>query len=168
MKHLLMIQLFFWAGLAHGDEKKNQFKVAGKTFEVPPAWKVEKPSSRMRKAQYKSGKTEIVVFYFGAGQGGGVEANVSRWLSQFKEPKDKLSSKVEKVEIKKSKITTVSARGTYMSGPPFGQKVPVPGHALRGAIIECNGGPIFIKMTGPIDEVLSFAKDFDKTVRSGL
>ena len=168
MKHLLMIQLFFWAGLAHGDEKKNQFKVAGKTFEVPPAWKVEKPSSRMRKAQYKSGKTEIVVFYFGAGQGGGVEANVSRWLSQFKEPKDKLSAKVEKVEIKKSKVTTVSARGTYMSGPPFGQKVPVPGHALRGAIIECNGGPIFIKMTGPKDEVLSTSKDFDKTVRSGL
>ena len=122
----------------------------------------------MRKAQYKTGKTEIVVFYFGAGQGGGVEANVSRWLSQFKEPKDKLSAKVEKVEIKKSKVTTVSARGTYMSGPPFGQKVPVPGHALRGAIIECNGGPIFIKMTGPKDEVLSTSKDFDKTVRSGL
>ena len=163
-----MIHLLFWSGLANGDEKKNQFEVAGKTFEVPPAWKVEKPSSRMRKAQYKTAKTEIVVFYFGAGQGGGVEANVSRWLSQFKEPKDKLSAKVEKVEIKKSKVTTVSARGTYMSGPPFGQKVPVPGHALRGAIIECNGGPIFIKMTGPKDEVLSTSKDFDKTVRSGL
>jgi hypothetical protein len=63
MKHLLMIHLLFWAGLAHGDEKKNQFKVAGKTFEAPITWKVEKPSSRMRKAQYKSGKTEIVVFY---------------------------------------------------------------------------------------------------------
>ena len=163
-----MIHLLFWSGLAHGEEKKNQFKVAGKTFEVPVTWKVENPRSRMRKAQYKTGKTEIVVFYFGAGQGGGVEANVSRWLSQFKEPKDKLSAKVEKVEIKKSKVTTVSARGTYMSGPPFGQKVPVPGHALRGAIIECNGGPIFIKMTGPKDEVLSTSKDFDKTVRSGL
>jgi hypothetical protein len=168
MKHLLMIHLLFWAGLAHGDEKKNQFKVAGRTFEVPSSWKVEKPSSRMRKAQYKNGKAEIVVFYFGAGSGGSVEANVDRWIGQFKEPKDKLSAKVEKVDVKKSKITTVSAKGTYMSGSPFGQKVPMPNYAMRGAIIECEGGPIFIKMTGPIDKVLSSAKSFDRTVRSGL
>ena len=168
MKYLLMISFLSWAGLAHGEEKNNQFKVAGKTFEVPSSWKVEKPSSRMRKAQFKNGKAEIVVFYFGAGSGGSVEANVNRWIGQFKEPKEELSAKVEKAEYKKSKITTVSAKGTYMSGPPFGQKVPMPNHAMRGAIIECDGGPIFIKMTGPIDEVLSSAKIFDKSVRSGL
>ena len=168
MKHLILIHLLFWAGLAHGDEKKNQFKVAGKTFEAPVTWKSEKPSSKMRKAQYKNGKAEIVVFYFGAGSGGSVEANVNRWIGQFKEPKEELSTKVEKTEVKKSKITTVSAKGTYMSGSPFGQKIPMPNYAMRGAIIECEGGPIFIKMTGPMNEVLSFAKDFDKTVRSGL
>lgn len=168
MKYLLIIPFLFWAVLAHGEENKNQFKVAERTFEVPSSWKVEKPSSRMRKAQYKNGKAEIVVFYFGAGSGGSVEANVDRWIGQFKEPKEKLSTKVEKVEVKKSKITTVSAKGTYMSGSPFGQKVPMPNYAMRGAIIECEGGPIFIKMTGPIDEVLSSAKSFDKAVRSGL
>ena len=72
------------------------FVVAQRTFQVPETWKAEQPSSKMRKAQYKFGKTEIVVFYFGAGGGGSADANVSRWLGQFKEPKEELSSKVEK------------------------------------------------------------------------
>ena len=55
-----------------------------------------------------------------------------------------------------------------MSGPPLGQKVPMANYAMRGAIIECKGGPIFIKMTGPVDEVTKSAADFDKTARSGL
>ena len=124
----------------------------------------------MRKAQYKNGKTEIVVFYFGAGSSGSVEANINRWLGQFNEPKEKLSAKVEKKKIKSDTITTVSAKGTYMSGPPLGQKVPcMANYAMRGAIIECKGGPIFIiKMTGPVDEVTKSAADFDKTARSGL
>lgn len=122
----------------------------------------------MRKAQYRVGKAEVVVFYFGADRGGGVEANVARWFSQFKEPREKLSAKSETKEIKESKITTVSAKGTYMSGPPFGEKVPKPGYALRGAIVECKGGPLFIKMTGPEKDVTASSEAFDKAVRSGL
>ena len=144
------------------------FVVAQRTFQVPQSWKAEQPSSRMRKAQFKAKKTEIVVFYFGAGSGGSADANVSRWLGQFKEPKEELSSKIEKKKIKSNTITTVSAKGTYMSGSPFGEKTPMPNYAMRGAIIECKGGPIFIKMTGPIDEVTRLSADFDKTAKSGL
>ena len=71
----------------------------------------------MRKAQYKNGKAEIVVFYFGAGSGGSVEANVNRWIGQFKEPKEELSTKVEKAEVKKSKITTNF--GSFLSLKPI-------------------------------------------------
>ena len=151
---------------ARADSKT--FVVAQRTFQVPQSWKAEQPSSRMRKAQFKAKKTEIVVFYFGAGSGGSADANVSRWLGQFKEPKDELSSKIEKKKIKSNTITTVSAKGTYMSGSPFGEKTPMPNYAMRGAIIECKGGPIFIKMTGPIDEVTRLSADFDKTAKSGL
>ena len=99
---------------ARADSKT--FVVAQRTFQVPQSWKAEQPSSRMRKAQFKAKKTEIVVFYFGAGSGGSADANVSRWLGQFKEPKEELSSKIEKKKIKGDTITTVSAKGTYMSG----------------------------------------------------
>ena len=151
---------------ARADSKT--FVVAQRTFQVPQSWKAEQPSSRMRKAQFKAKKTEIVVFYFGAGSGGSADANVSRWLGQFKEPKEELSSKIEKKKIQGGTITTVSAKGTYMSGSPFGEKTPMPNYAMRGAIIECKGGPIFIKMTGPIDEVTRLSADFDKTAKSGL
>ena len=151
MKELFFCFILIFPSLVSAETLNKSFKIAQRTFDVPENWTAQTPSSRMRKAQYKNGKTEIVVFYFGAGSGGSVEANINRWLGQFNEPKEKLS-----------------AKGTYMSGPPLGQKVPMANYAMRGAIIECKGGPIFIKMTGPVDEVTKSAADFDKTARSGL
>ena len=119
----------------------------------------------MRKAQFKNGKVEIVVFFFGTGSGGSAEANVDRWIGQFKEPKEELSAKVEKNQ---NCHHHEFCKGTYMSGSPFGQKTPMPNYAMRGAIIECKGGPIFIKMTGPTDDVTKSIPGFDKTIKSGL
>ena len=159
---------FFLLTNSSAQTTAKTFKVAERTFEVPSTWTAVTPSSKMRKAQFKAGKVEIVVFFFGTGSGGSAEANVNRWIGQFKEPKEKLSSKIEKKKIKTATITTVSAKGTYMSGSPFGQKTPMPNYAMRGTIIECKGGPIFIKMTGPSVDVSKSTPDFDKTVKSGL
>jgi hypothetical protein len=145
----------------------QEFSAAGATFAAPAAWEKEQPSSNMRKAQFRSGETEIVVFYFGAGQGGGVQANVARWIQQFEQATDQNSSS-ESVGDAGTKITTVTAKGTYMSGPPFGQKIAKPGYALRGAIIELAEGPLFIKMTGPEKEVGATAAEFDIMVRSAF
>ncbi len=168
MRQLLLYFTLMSTSLVYAQESAKSFKVAERTFEVPESWTAETPSSRMRKAQFKNGKVEIVVFFFGAGSGGSAEANVNRWIGQFKEPKEELSAKVEKKKIKTATITTVSARGTYMSGSPFGQKTPMPNYAMRGAIIECKGGPIFIKMTGPTDDVTKSIPGFEKTIKSGL
>ena len=168
MKILVLFYLLMSAAFLSAADSQKQFKVAERTFEVPSNWTAVTPSSKMRKAQFKAGSVEIVVFFFGAGSGGSAEANVNRWIGQFKEPKEELSSKVEKKKIKTATITTVSAKGTYMSGSPFGQKTPMPNYAMRGAIIECKGGPIFIKMTGPSVDVTKSTPDFDKTIKSGL
>src|SRR5262249_45098945 len=57
---------------------------------APDAWPTVPPTSSMRKAQYRIPKAagdaedgECAVFYFGAGQGGDVKANVDRWAGQF-------------------------------------------------------------------------------------
>ena len=168
MKTLVLFYLLMSAAFLSAADSQKQFKVAERTFEVPSTWTAVTPSSKMRKAQFKAGSVEIVVFFFGSGSGGSAEANVNRWIGQFKEPKEELSSKVEKKKIKTATITTVSAKGTYMSGSPFGQKTPMPNYAMRGAIIECKGGPIFIKMTGPSVDVTKSTPDFDKTIKSGL
>ena len=57
---------------------------------------------------------------------------------------------------------------SYLKGSPFGQKVEMSNYAMRAAIIECKGGPIFIKMTGPLDEVVKSSDEFDKVAKSGL
>jgi len=148
-------------------EKTQKFEVATKSFAAPASWKKEQPTSTMRKAQFSTGETEIVFFYFGGGQGGGTQANVDRWLGQFQEPEG-VSSSSEEVGKEKTKITTVAAKGTYMSGPPFGKKTPKSGYALRGAIIELSDGPVFAKMTGPAKEVTAATSSFDTMVRSAF
>ena len=168
MRKLLLYFTLMSTSLVYAQESAKSFKVAERTFEVPESWTAETPSSRMRKAQFKNGKVEIVVFFFGAGSGGSAEANVNRWIGQFKEPKEELSAKVEKKKIKTATITTVSARGTYMSGSPFGQKTPMPNYAMRGAIIECKGGPIFIKMTGPMMMLLNQYQTSKKQLNQGF
>ena len=157
---------------AGGGKKANvaagqKFTVAGKEFAAPATWKKEQPASNMRKAQFKVGETEIVYFYFGGGQGGGTQANVDRWMGQFQDPTD-LTSSAQAIGPDKVKVTTVTAKGTYMSGPPFGQKIPKADYALRGAIIELSDGPVFVKMTGPEKEVAAAAKDFDTMVSSAF
>ena len=39
-------------------------------------------------------------------------------------------------EKNRSKLTYLSAKGTYLTGPPFGQKIPLKNQALFAVIIE--------------------------------
>ena len=62
-------------------------------FKAPDGWVTEKTTSTMRVAQYKLPKSEVdvedaslVLYYFGAAQGGSMQANVERWINQIKQP----------------------------------------------------------------------------------
>ncbi len=151
-------------------EEGRAFAVAGLEFTAPEGWEKQKPASTMRKAEFKApGKegeeaAEVSFFFFGEGQGGSVEANVDRWYGQFEEPKDRIEAKSETVERDGKKVTLVRARGTFLSGPPVGPKTPKPGYALLGAILEGEGGPVFVKMTGPAGVVEKAEKAFREMV----
>ena len=152
----------------------EKFTAGGISFEEPNGWQTQKPSSSMRKAQFvvkgKDGKTaEVVFFHFGPGAAGGVQANVQRWLGQFKEPTDKLKAKISDETIDGTKVTYVTAEGTFMKGPPFGgSKVPVPDSGLLGAIIDGKQGAVFIKTTGPKAIVKSAEKALKAMINMAL
>src|SRR6266545_4943782 len=66
--------------------------VAGLKWTAPAGWKAE-AARPMRAATYAvpaaagdKDNGECVVYFFGAGQGGGVDANLERWKGQFKGP----------------------------------------------------------------------------------
>lgn len=160
--------------LGTAEVRAEKFSAGGISFEGPKGWQSQKPSSSMRKAQFvvkgKDGKSaEVVFFHFGPGAAGGVKANIERWLGQFKEPADQLKTKISDETIDGTKVTYVSAEGTFMKGPPFGgNKVPVPNSGLLGAIIDGKQGAVFIKVTGPKTIVKSVEKDMKAMVVKAL
>ena len=151
-------------------EGPKTFSVSEFTFTRPQDWEWVPTTSQMRKAELKveskdkKEKAEVIFFHFGESNGGGTQANVERWLSQFKEPREKLNSKVETAKINKRAVTFVQAEGTYMSGMPGGPKTAQPNSMLLGAIIESDKGNVFVRVTGPVGLVKAAQPQFKKMI----
>ena len=148
----------------------NVVEVAGYQFVAPDTWKQSTPTSSMRKAQFEltteDGKSaELVFFYFGPSGGGGVRANVDRWMKQFN---DIQSRDVREDIVSEVKVTFAQATGTYLSGSPFGPKTPKPGYSLFAAIVEGRQGSIFLKMVGQTKAVEAFEKPMIDMIHQSL
>lgn len=146
----------------------------GLTWTAPKEWGVAPSASSMRVVTYRvpaaAGDTEggeVAVFYFGQGQGGGTQANVDRWIAQFKAEKGS-GGPGKPIAIKAGTIpvTIVTTEGTYSSGMPGGAMTPKPGWALRGGIAEGSQGPVFFKMVGPKKTVLAATPAFDALLKA--
>ncbi len=141
-------------------------------YVVPKDWKEVETSSSMRLAQWSYGaKSEVVVFYFGSGQGGTVEANLDRWYGQFQQP-DGGSTK-DRAKVTKSKagdlaITKVDVEGTYQAPvrPGAAERHHEPGYRMIAAVIEGPSGPWFVRFLGPAKEVEAGSSSFDAFLRS--
>jgi hypothetical protein len=128
----------------------------------------------MRKATYSipsadgAAPGELAIFYFGQGQGGDVNANIERWISQFKEVPQGAVQRSERVsnDLKQSLVEIPS--GTYtntMMGPHAAMKAPEQrDFALLGAVVEAPTGKYFFKFTGPKDTVKANREAFFKVL----
>jgi len=174
MKSFFAIFAAAWVTAAAAADAPATFKVSEFTFTRPANWESVQVSSPLRKAQLKvtdsadkKKSAEVVFFHFGPGDGGGVQANVERWFRQFEGSRDQIGAKTDETKIGQHKVTFVRAEGTYLSGMPGAPPTPLPGYALRGAIVESDAeGHVFIKMTGPAALVKSAEQDFRKMIES--
>ena len=172
MKFSTLVLLVLSAVAAVAAEAK--FKVSEFTFQRPEKWEAVETASAMRKAQLKINdaekktSAEIVFFHFGAGGGGGLQANIDRWYRQFEGSREAIKARSEEAKVGKHKITYVQAEGTFNSGMPGGPTTPMKDYALRGAIIESGEGDVFVKLTGPAALVKASEADFKKMVESAL
>lgn len=140
---------------------------------VPMAWEPQIPSSNMRAAQYrvpgvaKGEDGELVVFYFGKGQGGTVQANIERWASQFTTADGKpVTPRQEKLTVSGLPVTTVEFHGSYARGVGMGPQGAVKaGQTLLVAVIEAPEGNITIQLHGAKQTVAAHRKGFDGMVR---
>ena len=133
----------------------------GLRFRAPTAWKLETPSSPMRKLQAtlpRQGSdpedASLVVYYFGAGQGGTKEQNIERWAGQFEQPDGRASIDVLKRSSRRVgelPVEEVDVSGDFVAEtqPGSGVRVHKTGWRLLAAIVDAPDGPYFVKLTGP-------------------
>jgi hypothetical protein len=143
----------------------------GIQWTAPPGWKAQ-AQRPMRAATYAVPAVagdkedgECAVFYFGPGQGGGVEANIQRWISQFETT---AKPQTAKKTVAGLPVTTIDLSGTYLAsaGPMSPTKTSKPGYRLLGGIVEGPQGAVFFKFTGPVKTVAANQAAFDKLLSS--
>jgi hypothetical protein len=147
-------------------------------FKPPAGWSAEQPSGSMRVAQYKLPRAEgdaadaaLVVYYFGQGQGGSVEANLDRWIGQMQQPdgsSSKSKAKTENITVDKMPVTLLDVTGTYtesMMGGAGGQQIQGPAR-MRAAVIETQKGAYYVKLVGPEKTVSRWDASFMEFIKS--
>ena len=149
---------------------------AALTWTMPGEWTHEPPSNPMRQAQYRvpgpAGDGQCVVYYFGAGQGGGPEANAQRWADQFEQPDGSSSREIlrtQEGEARGMPLLLVEVTGTYREGGMMmtgGPQTTKPDYMLKGAIVQGPDANWFFKFTGPEETVQANAEHFQALVDS--
>jgi hypothetical protein len=124
---------------------------------IPEGWEYAQPASSMRAAEFslpvEGGEpAELVVFYFGEGGAGGVQANLQRWISQFE---TEASPEVEEREMAGMPVTTVDVSGRYVAPvtPGAAETYDEANYRMFAAIVESSRGPFYFRMLGSEDAV---------------
>jgi hypothetical protein len=148
---------------------------AGVRWTAPAGW-TNDGARPMRAATYTippapgdKASAECGVYFFGAGQGGSVEANLERWKGQFKGPDGKVAPpQIAKRTVHGLAVTIIDTAGEYsgMGGPMAASSTPVPGYRLLGAIVAGPGGNLFVKFTGPAKTIAANQQKFEQMLAS--
>lgn len=148
-------------------------------YDVPSGWKEGKPTSSMRKAQFTMPRAEgdpedgqLIVFYFGPGQGGSIEMNISRWKGMFTDSDGKPvgDDKVKQgsSQVDGMKMTTLDVAGRYADqmGRPDKPGATDTDFRMLAAIVEAPDGPWFFKAVGPTKTMAAQEANFNAFIKS--
>ena len=138
-------------------EETVDVKIGELDLKLPKSWKQSDATRPMRLATFEvpaaegdKEKPEFVVSSF-AGGGGGVDANISRWVGQFA-PEGRKAVVVQG-KAGENDYFIANLSGTYMksAGGPFGGKTtPTPGQRVINVFLNLEGKAVyFLKLTGP-------------------
>ena len=174
---LLVLSYLIYHGCTSKEEQQPQTQAHstsssqnGLSYTIPANWIEEKPLSTMRKAQFRlpgvdgAGDAELAVFVFPGG-GGGIQANINRWIEQFKQPDG--SNSMDKTDIKKIEsnglpVNIVYVTGTYNPATMGGSTTELKNYAMIAAIVETSTDPWFFKTVGPEETINHWRQDFEK------
>jgi hypothetical protein len=135
----------------------------------PSRWK-EGPPKQMRTATYMipaaAGDGEGAECAVFMNIGGGVQANIDRWVGQFEKTD---GAPIQKRDMVNGLIvTTVDVSGTFKGGGAMmGQSSgPKSSYRLLGAIAQSPEGEIYFKLTGPAKTIAAAQGEFQSMLQS--
>ncbi len=170
---LLLALTFFALPSFTQAEEADTLAVSEFTFKYGKPWIRQQVTSSMRAGQLtydhedeKLEDVDLVIYFFGQGQGGGIQANLDRWIGQFQGTPE---SKIEEKEMGGRKVSFLTARGTFMDsmgGPFSGNKTPKENYMMLAAILPSDQGAVFLKLTGPQASVEAMKAEFEKFAAS--
>ncbi len=141
---------------------------------APEAWVRKQPRSRIVEHEFSvppvGGETVDGRFTV-MGAGGGVEANIDRWVGQFSQPdgsSTKEKTKVQKMQVNGIEVHYVDIPGTFKDQPgPFAPAQVRDNFRLLGAIIVTEkSGMHFLKLTGPKATMAAQEEPFKAMINS--
>lgn len=140
---------------------------------VPASWRAVPPETEKRLAQFRTSDNaakaaEVVVFYFGPGEGGSAEANIERWRGQFIGANHTpVTPAIERFKSHGMETTTAELRGTYARGIGVGPVgTPKPDQTLLAAVLESPEGNLILQLFGDSATVARERDGFLAFVRS--
>lgn len=138
-------------------EATVKVKIGELDLKLPKSWVQDDATRPMRLATFAvpavkgdSEKSEFVISSFGGG-GGGVDANIARWIGQF--AAEGREAVVVQGKAGENEYFIANISGTYMksAGGPFsGKTTPTPGQRAINVLLNLNDKAVyFLKLTGP-------------------
>jgi hypothetical protein len=172
-RFLVCLALPLLAGLAQAGPAID---LVGFKTRVPDGWQQQPPENTMRAAQFlvpaargqEAGQS--IVFYFGKGQGGSVDANIARWESNFSSPAGKpVKAARRQGKVAGMPVTWAELNGAYARGVGMGMAggVAKPDQTLLVGIVETPKGNLTFQLFGPRQTVAAQRKAFEAMI-SGL
>ena len=161
-----------------GPSSSQSGAATGLRFQAPFGWVEERPTSNMRVAQYRlpqaEGDTEdgsLVLFYFGEGQGGSIQANLDRWIGQMEQSdggSSKEKAKTDTITVNGLNATLLDVSGNYTAEmmPGGGERHNKSNYRMRAAVVETPKGAYFIKLVGPEKTIVRWDEAYMRFIRS--
>lgn len=149
-------------GLESGTASRVK-QLTGIRFDVPASWD-EQPESEFYEAKYLIGSESGEMMLTLTTMGGGVEANLERWVGQFQQSPGSRPRR-DTLRVDGTSSEWLDVRGTFRSrvGSRPG---PHEDWRLLGVAIPMRPRPFLLKLVGPRAAVSEFEDEFRSFVRS--
>jgi hypothetical protein len=160
----LALPMFHAAAQAAGETEVGEF-----TFKPVAPWTKNASPRPMSAGGYvlpeKDGVALDAALYHFPGQGGDLEANVTRWTGMFEKTS---APKAEREELTfgGKKATLVKLTGTYVGSSFRPETEPRKDWTMLAAILHSEKGHVFVRMTGPTLAVTTQAEAFKQLIGS--